>query len=167
MEIADEIRWSVRLGDSDPRKRYIVLLVACFAGIVGSIIPGLGFIYGLIGFALVIVSSAELFFPIHYAVTNKKIESRCLLSISSMEWTQIKRTFEDSDGVKLSPFEKSHRMEPFRGVYIRFANNRELVLAKIREQLDDVKRTLEGGTDGGGSGHVDDENRSRDHEAAP
>ncbi|MBL8059867.1 MAG: hypothetical protein JNK63_04025 [Chthonomonas sp.] len=147
------LEWTIDLGAQEPRKRAVVGAVAIGVGALGVLVvtPWLA----LTGFALIILSNSEVFLKQYYKITENGVERKCGLSTTAMEWEQIKSVREDSDGVKLSPFESSRRSDPFRGVYLRFSqNNREAVLAKIHEHFHGDPSILGGGLDGGGAGQA-------------
>lgn len=150
MALEDTLEWRIDLGASEPKKKGIVLFAAFAVAAIGVLLPYSGLVYGMVGFGLIVSSNAELFLPQIYKVSQSGVERKCGLSLSSMEWDQVKRVMVDESGVKCSPFTKSTRTEPFRGVYLRFANNRELVLAKIHEHFHGDPEFLGRGADSGG-----------------
>lgn len=158
------LEWSVDLGADEPRKRSIVGAVAIIVGIIGSLVFSPW--YGLVGFSLVLGSTAELFLKQKYKVTDQGVERKCGLSSTVMEWEQVKSFCEDPEGVKLSPFGTPRRSDPFRGVYLRFGpNNRDSVLAKIHEHFNGDSRILGRGTSSGGAGETLSEGSAGDYEA--
>ena len=79
-----------------------------------------------------------------YTLDEKGATSRCGLSITSMEWSAVKRVVLSSDGVRLSPFENPGTWDAFRGVFLRYgAENREMVLKIVRELLPENVRLHE------------------------
>ena len=50
-------------------------------------------------------------------------------------WDVFRSFYVDNNGVLLSPFAKPSRLENFRGVYVRFGENRSEVLDFIREKI--------------------------------
>ncbi len=160
MAIDETLEWRVDLGKDEPKKQGIVLGAAFIVAALGLLLPYSGYLYGLIGFGLLLSSNAELFLPQVYRVSEAGVQRRCGLSDSQMAWDQIKRVIPDEWGVKCSPFTKTTRTEPFRGVYLRFANNRETVLAKIHEHFNGEPEFLGGRTDDGAGGEPVPEDRS-------
>ena len=130
---ADEsLRWEVRLGDGAGGKRFVVAAVATFVG-VGATALSLNWITGLVAVAVIFASTTELFLPIRYSLDRNGATSRCGMSVNQIEWERVQRMIETDDGIKLSPFSAPSRLEAFRGVYLRFAGNRDEILAKLRE----------------------------------
>jgi len=155
----------VDIGRQEPRKRFIVLGVMCLVGLAGMVFPGGNLAFSIIGMGLILASNPEVFLPIRYELSESGAKSRCFLSLTFVEWTRVKKMWEDDDGVKLSIFDNSSRLEAFRGIYLRYANNRDAVLAKICEHSNGDAAILERGTDGRGSNEPLPENRDAHHQA--
>jgi hypothetical protein len=165
MAIEETLEWRIELGKDEPKKQGIVLGAAFGVAALGLLLPYSGYLYSMIGFGLVLASNAELFLPQVYRVSTTGVQRKCGLSDSQMTWEQIKRVVPDEWGVKCSPFTKMTRTEPFRGVYLRFANNRDAVLAKIHEHFNGDPKLLGGRIDHGTGGEPVPEDRPRNHEA--
>jgi len=124
--------WEVRLGDGQPGHRLAVLAAASFAGLMGIWLMG-HILFGLIGFAAILMSCHEVFFPLRYRLDGQSARVRCGWSVSAIEWANVRRVIESPDGVRLSPLPKPSPLDAFRGVFLRYAGNRDSVLAKIRQ----------------------------------
>jgi hypothetical protein len=99
---------------------------------------------GVIGFGMIAGATADFWMPVHFSLDGTKASRRCGISVTSIEWSEVKRADISEEGVKLSPLEKSsERMEPFRGVYLRFDGNRDQVIEAIRRNWNDDVRTLD------------------------
>ena len=125
------LEWQVFLGEKLNKKRVPVLIFVFLAGVVGFLMVNWwGF---FIGVGAVFVSTAELWLPIKYRLTQEEAIAKCGLSVSAIRWENVRRIIDVEDGIRLSPLEKTSRLEEFRGVYLRFSSNRDEVLAKIAE----------------------------------
>src|SRR4051812_34716888 len=88
--IDDAFRWNVRPSDKEPTKKWGILLgaVAIFA---------LGFwlfnnvLLGLLGFAIIVGSTAEFWLGTSYKVDKDSASVRCGFSYSEMRWNEVKR----------------------------------------------------------------------------
>lgn len=153
------LEWSVDLGTDEPRKRSIVASVALAVGAIGTMFlsPWLG----VTGLVLVLLSNSEVFLKQHFRIDENGVRRRCGASVSAMEWAGIKSIREDDGGVKCSPFSQPMRSDPFRGVYLKFAEgNRNAVLATIHEHFHGDSGILGRGTDSGGGAEAERENRA-------
>jgi hypothetical protein len=109
-----------------------VLGLAILVGFIGISTFGHP-IMGVIGFSVVMISSAEMFLPLKYRLDDTGARVRCGFSVTSVDWASVKRLVEAQGGVQLSPLPKASRLDAFRGVYLRYAGNEALVKGKIRQ----------------------------------
>ncbi|MBS1717745.1 MAG: hypothetical protein JSS72_08440 [Armatimonadetes bacterium] len=137
MAVASEaepgITWTVHPMESQPRKGYIVLAAAIIAAALGLIFFRNPIMAGL-GFAMIAGPTAEFWLGAKFTVDEKGVSSRVGLSVSSIEWPDVKRVTIQGDTVKVSPLESGSRLEEFRGVSLKFGNqDREAILAAMRK----------------------------------
>lgn len=142
-ESATPLRWEVRLYDAAPKKRLAIFAVAWATGAFGILVFG-NVVLGLLGVGAILGSTTEFWLPLRYVVDAEGAKVRCGLVETAITWDRVKRAVLADDGVKLSPLAKTGPMGPFRGVYLRFADNREEVLAAIQRQWGGDVRPLEG-----------------------
>jgi hypothetical protein len=142
----EPMEWTIRLWERAPSKRYVVIAVS-----IGSALIGLAMFHNIImaaiAFVCVAATCAEFIFPLQFRLTDKTARVRCAISVTEIEWSAVKRVIEGSDGVKLSPLTRDSRLAPFRGVYLRYASNREAVLDYVKQFGGESARFLEQGTD--------------------
>lgn len=142
LERSESLRWSVRLSDNAPWKRWVVLAVAVTAGLIGGVLLGQPTL-GLAGFLMILGATAEFWLGVHYKVTGESVSRRCGLSVSAMEWEQVKRVLIEGDDVKISPLAEATKMDPFRGVTLKtLPDNRERVIAAVRRHIGEDVRIL-------------------------
>ena len=125
------LEWEVRLWHRDPAKRYAILAVACVAGAAGWLLfkhPLMAFV----GFGAIFASTTDFWLPQRFKLDGNGASMRCGISVTSIQWDAVKRAISSEAGVQLSPLRKEGRMDAFRGVFLRFANNKEEVLSEIR-----------------------------------
>lgn len=139
----DAFRWHVRPSDKDPGKRWGVLAVAALAFVLGLWLlhhP----LYGLLGFAIILASTAEYWLGVSYKLDSRGASARCGLSLTALDWGDVKRAMLSEEGVKLSPLESAGRMDAFRGVFLRFGSEKDRVIETVRRLLPNHVRLLEG-----------------------
>lgn len=125
------LEWKVSLSAEFSGKRYTILLLGLGLGVFAWFRLGSPLL-AILGPVIFFVAIGEVFFPIKYRLDSQGASARCGLSVTQIEWSRVKQIYEQEDGVKLSPFENPHRMNAFRGLYLRFSSNRDEVLATIR-----------------------------------
>lgn len=145
--MSEPLRWQVNLGEGQGSKRLVVMTAIVFVFAFGFFVVQ-NLILALIGVAMVTLSVGEFLFVTHFEVNDKGVRSRWGVSLREMMWENVRSVYLDDHGIKLSPLRHGNRMDAFRGVYLRFANNREQVLAKIREQWDGFETVLGAGNTG-------------------
>jgi hypothetical protein len=136
------LAWRVHLGRRRPLHAIIaaaaILVVVGWSAVVFSLdkegkfrlnpLPSL--LFGLIMTA----AMAELLFPVSYKLTRKGAYRRNFLSVSQIEWRNVRKCYLAADGVKLSPLRRQTRLEAFRGVFLRFGDgNRDEIIEKVKE----------------------------------
>ncbi len=128
--LARPLEWRVHLAREKPGR--IPVLAGIFlltAALAYALFQNL-----LIAGAAVMIlatSTAEFLFPIRYRLDADAAELRNGISLRRIEWSQVRAVHALSDGAKLSPLGHPSRLEAYRGLFLRFAGNREEVLAAI------------------------------------
>jgi len=158
----ETLSWYVRLSEDQPEKIVVIGLCAVLVGAFGFLVfhqP----VLAVLGFATILVSTAEFWLGIQYKLDSKSASARCGLSLVSMDWADVKRVTVSGDLIRVSPLEQMTRLEPFRGVLLRaLPQDREHVLEFVRAKCKQDVRILGPGTSGDGSGSVDREGREGD-----
>jgi hypothetical protein len=126
-----ELTWSVHLAALEPRKVAVIVVAAVFAGFMAHWLLG-NIFFTIFGGGMVLASTSEFLLPSHYKVSEQGASSRWGVNVTSIRWEDVKRIRADEKGMKLSPFAENSRLEAFRGVYLRFANNRQEVEDAVR-----------------------------------
>ncbi len=142
------LEWQFCAWESQPQKRTIALVAMVIAALAGFFILH-HILFAILGAGVVFVSTAELFLPVKYRLDANEAKQRIGISITSITWNDVKRLIPQDDGIRLSPFENSNRLDAFRGLFLRFASNGDEVLCKIRELWQNNASTLERTTDSG------------------
>jgi len=126
----ETLRWTVHLAREHPTKLFAsigacALAAWCAAGI-------LGWIGALAVVVVVVCALAEFLFPVSYQITTDEASCRTVFARTSITWEKVKNCYLDNLGIKLSPLAKGSRLEAYRGIYLRFAGNREEVIQAVR-----------------------------------
>ncbi|MCC7230431.1 MAG: hypothetical protein IT203_08540 [Fimbriimonadaceae bacterium] len=135
--------WVVRPYESSPKRRVVVFGVAGFVLLFGVFIVRLPLL-GLLGFGMILASTMEYWLGTSYRLDAKCAKVRTGASVSEIEWASVKRVVLTESGIKLSPLEKEGRLDPFRGVFLKFGgDNREQILDAVRRFGESDVRSLE------------------------
>ncbi len=89
----------------------------------------------LLSFLILLGSLSSFFLPTSYELSQEKIRVKFFFNTKEMEWKKYRSFYVDKNGILLSPFEKPSRLENFRGMYIRFNQNKEEVVNFLKERI--------------------------------
>jgi len=124
------LQWTIHLLRERPQKAWGAAGVMMLAAVlVGVAFRSVGM--GLLAVVLLWLATRDYWLPVRYTVSEKGAAVRYLGAAYDISWERVKYVTVTADGVKLSPLPPRSRLEPFRGVYLRFADNREQVLEAI------------------------------------
>ena len=138
------MKWSVHPWREAPQKLLIIFGFALFAGIFGGVFLRSP-VLAVSGFAIILGSTAEFWLGSSYRIDEKGAMSKTFLSVSTMEWSDVKRVIVGKDYVKLSPLPEAGRLDPFRGILLKSDGaNQESVLEAIKAKCREDVRFLEG-----------------------
>lgn len=76
---------------------------------------------------------STFFFPTRYELTKDKIKAKYLVNRVEKEMKNFRSYYPDKNGVLLSPFTRPSRLENFRGLYIRYHQNKNEVDSFIKK----------------------------------
>jgi hypothetical protein len=78
----------------------------------------------ILAILLFTMSLSTFFFPTRYEVTAEKVTIRYLFTTVQKDMSSFRSFFPDKNGVLLSPFVGPSRLENFRGIYLRYHQNK-------------------------------------------
>lgn len=120
-----------------------ILLVALLALIV--LLVRLAYpepVWSILAGVLLGLSLSRYFLPTHYRLTEQGVEVIFLGYCKVRPWNEFRSYSVHPNGVLLSPFQKPHRLENYRGQFLLFGDLRENVVefvkARMRRESDDV-----------------------------
>lgn len=137
-------RWNVRPYQDAPSRRLVIFAAALLALVFGWVVLRVPLL-GALGFGMILASTMEYWLGSSYKLDSKGASSRTGLSLTAIEWPDVRRLIFEEHGIKLSPLEKPSRLDAFRGVFLKFdGSNREQVLQAVRTFGGENVRSLEG-----------------------
>lgn len=123
-------QWTVHLAKTQPTKAVVVVLF-CFGAAAFGVFVFQNYILAALAIFMILWSTADFMLPVRYTIDSEGASSRYGLHFGKIHWDEVKRVTLLADGVKLSPLERESRLEPFRGVLLRYSNNQAEVLAAL------------------------------------
>lgn len=94
--------------------------------------------FGFLTAVLLTASMSRYFAPTRYALLQEHVLIAHLGARRTTPWCRFRRRAVLPDGVFLSPFARPHRLDPFRGCFLRFHDNRDEVIAYVETRLADA-----------------------------
>ena len=91
--------------------------------------------FAVFGALVIFGSLAKFYFPTSYRLTDESFLIKTSTQTLTKLWANFRSCYPDKNGVLMSPFAEPSRLENFRGVYIMFNNNRDEVMAFVKERL--------------------------------
>ncbi len=135
------IEWISFPAVEDPRKTIIVTIF--ILGISTALYVLHGPIYGILSILFLGFSLLPYYTPTKYRLDKDGIEIKKLFYTIEKKWSSYRSFYPDKNGVLLSPFPMPTRLENFRGIYIRFRDNRDEVIPFIES----IMNRFDGKTD--------------------
>lgn len=130
-----ELRWRCH-----PMKRrpWVTIAVTAFVGLVAVLVyyaTEHSQAFATLALVVMFASLAKFYFPTKYKLTDKHVIVKTTTQTLTKEWAQYRSCHTDKNGILLSPFTRPTRLENFRGLYLMFANNRDVVIAFVKAHL--------------------------------
>lgn len=119
---------------------FLLMWLACYSWLKNI------FITSLLMLA-VFIYLAEFFFPTKFGIDSKKVWKKIFIINIEKKWSNLRSYYTDKRGVLISPFTRPSRLETFRGIYLRFdQEKREEILSLIdtyisSQQQEDHQKT--------------------------
>lgn len=127
--------WKVYLLRESPRKVLLVVPVVAVSLFAGYIFTHSLLVLTVTLF-LFVSALTEYLFPIRYELTSRGASAYTLFGRTTIEWERVRKYYVDDHGIKLSPLPTQGRLEPYRGVYLRFGRNRDEIMEVVRRMRD-------------------------------
>ncbi|RME74604.1 MAG: hypothetical protein D6776_04975 [Planctomycetota bacterium] len=134
-----------------PAREQPVRAVALVA-IVAAVSAGLGWSFGGLAWSvlsalLLLLAVGRFFVPTHYRIDEQGVQARAFGVTTRRRWSELQAFYPHRDGAFLSPFARPSPLDPFRGLWLRYAGgNRARIEARLAAAgLRAVRRRRNGG----------------------
>lgn len=122
--------WNVHLARQYPMKMLTLAGLTVFVS--AAAYWWVGSLAVLVVAVAMIAGFADFVFPVNYILTQDSALCRTKFKQSEIKWKNVQHCYLDDMGVKLSPLDRQSRLEAFRGVYLRFADNENDVINTVK-----------------------------------
>ena len=93
------------------------------------------YFFTVLSVVIMLGSLSPFFLPTNYELSDDRILVKFLFNNKIKEWREYRSFYVDKNGVLLSPFGTPSRLENFRGLYLRFNQNKEDVVNFVKEKI--------------------------------
>ena len=135
MSDAKTLQWSVHPLVEETRFKSASLCLALVAFPLLTAHSFGGVVYGVISLVTLIAAMSRYLFPTRYRLDGSGVETEHLLWKKRRTWSDFGRTRIRRDGLFLSPFERPHHLDSFRGEFIRCRGNQESVSSFVEQHV--------------------------------
>jgi len=124
---------SLPVVDDFPKSLLLVALVVVSGVGVTVAFDSVGL--GVLAVVLLVMSVARYFYPTYYELSDAGVSVRSWLGRRQRPWDAFAGCYVHRVGVHLSPFVRPSALDPFRGTFVRFAGNGDVVVALVRQHV--------------------------------
>ena len=117
------------------RKNLVIVICALILIPVIVFLTTNSLFFLLLSIIFLLGSLSTFFLPTTYELSEDGIKVKFFFNTRQTEWGKYRSFYVDKNGVLLSPFEKPSRLENFRGIYLRFNQNKEEVINFIKSKI--------------------------------
>ena len=132
MSSTDALCWESHPLRREKPAKSILLVALIVSAAVAAAVGFEHWFYGVFSLGALTASLSRYFFPTRYVLDGAGISSEHLGLKQRRSWAEFRRADEHRDGIFLRPSLRSSRLDSFRGVFLRFDQNREEVAHFVR-----------------------------------
>ncbi|MCD6249377.1 MAG: hypothetical protein J7J98_03470 [candidate division Zixibacteria bacterium] len=91
--------------------------------------------FTLLGLVILLMSLAKFYFPTRFKMSESGVTIKTTTQTLFKEWGIYRSCYPDKKGILLSPFVEPSRIENFRGLYVMFEGNADVVTAFVKQRI--------------------------------
>ena len=128
------LAWSAWPARERPLAAVVVLAAAVILGVLVRQATGDG-VLAIAAPLFVLLSVSSWLLPTGFRLTEEALEVRSLGVTRARPWSEMRRMVVDESGVFLSPFERKHWLDAYRGLRLLTGGNHDQVVAFVEAKL--------------------------------
>ncbi len=132
MSSTDALRWESHPLRRERPAKSTLLVALILASATAAAVGFEHWFYGVFSLGALTASLSRYFFATRYVLDGAGVSSEHLGFKQRRSWAEFRRADEHRDGIFLRPSVRPGRLDSFRGVFLRFAQNREDVVRFVR-----------------------------------
>ena len=132
---SETLYWTVHpfLQESRFKSTLLIAIILVLSVTIAFSFKGAG--WGFLTLAVLTAAMSRYFLPTRYTLNDRGVTISHLGSRRHLPWAGFHRAVPQPDGVFLSPFNNPHRLDTFRGCFIRFKDNQNEVLSVVQNHI--------------------------------
>ena len=131
------LSWSTHPAKARPLVTTLVILFLIVLAVLVYLLT-YSAVFTVIAAIILYGSLTQYFTKTTYEFTDTKVRVKYVVNKIEKDWAQYRSYYIDKNGVLLSPFAGPSRLENFRGLFIRFADNKDRVAEIVRQKINYV-----------------------------
>ena len=141
---ADRLIWTVHPVRDDPRKGvafwtlFAAIIYVFYWNLRPELTVELAALATALAAAVLLVFFSDIYLPTTFTIDERGVAVERRFHKRRFEWAKIRSAADERKGLFLSPFATKTRLENFRGVFLKYAGNREAALAQVRRFRPDL-----------------------------
>jgi hypothetical protein len=136
-EVCVDFTWRVHpFMDSAKTSTLVIGLIVFICSIVYISFNSVSWV--VLSFIFLFVSLSPFFFPTVFTLNDREIKVKRVFTTVIRPWERFKGFYYDKNGVQLTPFTYPSRLDSYRGLFLKFNNNKEKVIDFIKIHLSPV-----------------------------
>ena len=137
MNAPQTLQWSVHplVEESRFKSASLCLALVAFSSLAAFSFDGV--LYGVVSLVTLVAAMSRYFFSTRYLLDGSGLEMEHLWWKKRRTWSDFGRARTRRDGLFLSPFKRPHRLDSFRGEFVRCRGNQECVSLFVEQHVSD------------------------------
>jgi hypothetical protein len=131
------LSWSTHPAKARPKVTALVI-VFLLVLVTSVYLLTLSAVFSVVAALVLYGSLTQYFTKTTFEFTDTRVRVKYAVNKIEKEWKQYRSYYPDKNGVLLSPFPSPSRLENFRGLYVRFAGNKDQVMEIVRQKINYV-----------------------------
>lgn len=116
---------SLPVRDDGPKALVLIMLIVAISAGIGWSFASVA--WAAFSLAVLVTALRQYFVVSHIVVDEAGVQVRSVFGCQRRLWSELKSYYPQPDGVFLSPFEQRSRLDPYRGLFLRYRGNKDAV----------------------------------------
>lgn len=129
------LEWTCHKAKRNPLLTALVSALILAFGIIVYYATERSSVFAGLTLVILFLSLSRFYLPIRYRLSDRRIMIKTMTQTLYKEWSVYRTCYPDKNGILLSPFIQPSRLENFRGVFLLFNDNAQVVTEFVKARL--------------------------------